>query len=227
MGNTAIAARPVRRGRPPGPRPDPERRRRQLLAAARQAIAGLGPDASMSAIAGVAGYTKPALYAAFADKASLADALAAEVAGELSERIGSLMADDRQLPAALRGAIDAFCQFVEDEPALFRFLVQGTAGFGRTLRDRRLLVSVGEQVAAVVAEGLEAAGADPTPASTLGYALMGSVFMAADWWVDSRTVSRAELVDQLTVFAGSGLAAFAGLAPLRAEGDGARGAATR
>ena len=204
-----MASRPVRRGRPPGPRPDPERRRRQLMAAARQAIAQLGPDASMAAIAGVAGYTKPALYAAFEDKASLADGLAAEVSGELAQRIGSLVADDRRLPVALRGAIDAFCQFVEDEPALFRFLVQGAAGFGRSLGERRLLVSVGEQVGALLAEGLEAAGADPAPAATLGYALMGSVFMAADWWVDSRMVSRAELVDQLTVFVGSGLAAFA------------------
>ncbi len=116
---------------------------------------------------------------------------------------------------------------MEDEPALFRFLVQGAAGFGRSLGERRLLVSVGEQVGAILAEGLDAAGADPAPAVTLGYALMGSVFMAADWWVDSRTVSRAELVDQLTVFAGSGLAAFAGPAPRRTRGAGARGAAPR
>jgi len=212
MPETAIATRPVRpvrRGRPPGPRPDPVHRRRQLVAAARQAIARLGPDASMAAIAGAAGYAKPALYAAFEDKASLADALAAEVSDELTLRIGSMMAGDRQSPLALRGAIDAFCQFVEDEPALFRFLVQGAAGFGRSLGERRLLVSVGEQVGALMAEGLDRAGADPAPAATLGYALMGSVFMAADWWVDSRSVSRAELVDQLTRFAGSGLAAFA------------------
>ena len=220
-----MASRPVRRGRPPGPRPDPERRRRQLMAAARQAIVRLGPDASMAAIAGVAGYTKPALYAAFEDKASLADALAAEVSGELALRIGSLMADDRQLPVALRGAIDAFCQFVEDEPALFRFLVQGAAGFGRSLGERRLLVSVGQQVGALLADGLDAVGADPAPAATLGYALMGSVFMAADWWVDSRTVSRAELVDQLTVFVGSGLAAFAFPVTPPTGSAGARGGA--
>ena len=217
-----MAARPVRRGRPPGPRPDPERRRRQLMAAARLAIARLGPDASMAAIAGVAGYTKPALYAVFEDKASLADALAAEVSGELELRIGSLVADDPQLPVALRGAIDAFCQFVEGEPALFRFLVQGAAGFGRQLGERRLLVSVGEQVGALLAEGLETAGGDPGPAAILGYALMGSVFMAADWWVDARTVSRAELVDQLTVFVGSGLAPFAGQAPPSASRRGGR-----
>jgi AcrR family transcriptional regulator len=204
-----MASRPVRRGRPPGPRPDPVRRRRQLVAAARQAIAQLGPDASMDAIARAAGYTKPALYAAFEDKASLADALAAEVSAELTQRIGALMTDDRPSPLALRGAIDAFCQFVEAEPALFRFLVQGAAGFGRSLVDRRLLVTVGDQVGAVMAEGLDSVGADPAPAATLGYALMGSVFMAADWWVDSKSVSRAELVDQLTRFAGSGLAAFA------------------
>jgi AcrR family transcriptional regulator len=222
-----MAARPVRRGRPPGPRPDPERRRRQLMAAARQAIARLGPDASMASIAGVAGYTKPALYAAFEDKASLADALAAEVSGELELRIGSLVADDPRLPAALHGAIDAFCQFVEDEPALFRFLVQGAAGFGRSLGERRLLVSVGEQVGALLAEGLVAAGTDLAPAATLGYALMGSVFMAADWWVDARTVSRAELVDQLTVFVGSGLAVFAGQAPPPSRGGGGWGDAAR
>ena len=209
MPATAMASRPVRRGRPPGPRPDPVRRRRQLVAAARQAIAQLGPDASMAAIARAAGYAKPALYAAFEDKASLADALAAEVSAELTLRIGAVMTDDRPSPLALRGAIDAFCQFVEAEPALFRFLVQGAAGFGRSLADRRLLVTVGDQVGAVMAEGLEAVGADPAPAATLGYALMGSVFMAADWWVDAKSVSRAELVDQLTRFAGSGLAAFA------------------
>jgi AcrR family transcriptional regulator len=197
------------------------------MAAARQAIARLGPDASMAAIAGVAGYTKPALYAAFEDKASLADALAAEVSGELELRIGSLVADDPRLPAALHGAIDAFCRFVEDEPALFRFLVQGAAGFGRSLGERRLLVSVGEQVGALLAEGLEAAGTDPAPAATLGYALMGSVFMAADWWVDARTVSRAELVDQLTVFVGSGLAVFAGQAQPPSRGGGGWGDAAR
>ncbi|HWE70952.1 MAG TPA: TetR family transcriptional regulator [Acidimicrobiales bacterium] len=212
MSDTCMAtrpARPGRRGRPPGPRPDPVERRRQLVAAAREAIARLGPDASMAAIAKAAGYAKPALYAAFEDKASLADALAAEVSDELTRRIGSVMAEDRQSPLALRGAIDAFCQFVDSEPALFRFLVQGAAGFGRSLGERRLLVSVGEQVGALIAEGLDRTGADPAPAATLGYALMGSVFMAADWWVDSRSVSRAELVDQLTWFAGSGLAAFA------------------
>jgi AcrR family transcriptional regulator len=212
MSDTRMATRPVRpvrRGRPPGPRPDPVQRRHQLVGAAREAIARLGPDASMAAIAKAAGYAKPALYAAFADKASLADALAAEVSDELTRQIGSMMADDRQSPLALRGAIDAFCQFVDSEPALFRFLVQGAAGFGRSLSERRLLVSVGEQVGALMAEGLDRAGADPAPAATLGYALMGSVFMAADWWVDSRSVSRGELVDQLTRFAGSGLGAFA------------------
>jgi AcrR family transcriptional regulator len=179
------------------------------VAAARRAIAQLGPDASMAAIARAAGYAKPALYAAFEDKASLADALAAEVSAELTQRIGAVMADDRPSPLALQGAIDAFCQFVEAEPALFRFLVQGAAGFGRSLGERRLLVTVGEQVGAVMAEGLAGVGADPEPAATLGYALMGSVFMAADWWVDSKSVSRAELVDQLTRFAGGGLAGFA------------------
>jgi AcrR family transcriptional regulator len=179
------------------------------VAAARLAIAQLGPDASMASIARAAGYAKPALYAAFEDKASLADALATEVSDELTLRIRTVMTNDRPSPLALRRAIDAFCQFVEAEPALFRFLVQGAAGFGRSLGERRLLVSVGDQVGALLAEGLDGAGADPAPAATLGYALMGSVFMAADWWVDSRSVSRAELVDQLTMFAGSGLAAFA------------------
>src|SRR5450759_4619980 len=160
MGEIAISSQPTRRGRPPGPRPDPAHRRRQLVTVARAAIAG------------AAGYTKPALYAAFKDKASLADALAAEVSGELALRIGTLVSEETELPVALRGAIDAFCQFVETEPALFRFLVQGAAGFGRSLGDRQLLVSVGEVVGSMMADGLRDSGADPSPAATLGYALM-------------------------------------------------------
>src|ERR1035441_9835996 len=195
MGETVISSRPTRRGRPPGARPDPVHRRRQLVTVARMAIARLGPDASMTAIAGAAGYTKPALYAAFKDKASLADALAAEVSGELAQRIGTLVSEETDLPVALRGAIDAFCQFVETEPALFRFLVQGAAGFGRSLGDRQLLVSVGEVVGSMMADGLRGSGA----------------------------VSRAEWVDQLTMFAGSGLAAFAGPS---AQGTGSDPGAT-
>jgi len=51
MGEIAISSQPTRRGRPPGPRPDPAHRRRQLVTVARGAIARLGPDASMAAFA--------------------------------------------------------------------------------------------------------------------------------------------------------------------------------
>ena len=50
----------------------------------------------------------------------------------------------------------------------------------------------------LIASGLRRTGADTAAAPAWGYALMGAVFMAADWWVDTHALSRAELVDHLT-----------------------------
>ncbi len=152
----------------------------------------------MADIAERAGFAKPTLYAAFADKAALATGLGTLVADELRAAIAVGVATAPSPEAGLRLAIDAFCRFAERETAVFRFLVQGAAGFGRSFAERRLPGAVGGAMADLLAAGLRTAGSDPGPAPVWGYAVMGAVFMAADWWVDTRAVPRASLVDQLT-----------------------------
>ncbi len=152
----------------------------------------------MAAIAERAGFAKPVLYATFADKAALAAELGATIAAELRASIMAGVVSASSPEEGLRLAIDAFCRFAEAETALFRFLVQGAAGFGRAFGERQLPAEVGDAMTDLIAAGLGRAGADPTMAPAWGYAVMGAVFMAADWWVDTRAVSRAELVDHLT-----------------------------
>lgn len=172
----------------------------------------------MAAIAERAGFTKPALYAAFAGKAALAAALGGEVAAELRTSIVAGLASSPTPEAGLRLAIDAFFRFAETETALFRFLVQGAAGFGRAFYERQLPAEVGDAMTALIAAGLRRSGADPSTAPAWGYAVMGAVFMAADWWVDTRAVTRDDLVDHLTSLLWNGMGRTAGGQPATAGG---------
>ncbi len=75
---------------------------------------------------------------------------------------------------------------------------------------------IGDQVAAVIAEQLTAAGADPAPAVPWGHGLVGMVRSAADNWVARPAgMSRDELADHLTALAWAGLSRV--VAPGRTE----------
>ena len=181
-------------------------RRDGLVAAAVQAVRLAGPEFAVDDVARAAGVSKTVIYRYFADKDELVDAVLAEVATHvlLPRLLGELAidrADDREL---LRAVIGAFVQFVEDEPALYRF---GYAHVGRPGTD---LVAgtenaVAEALAGLMRERLAAAGRSPEGADTLAHGVVGMVQLSAHWWSGARTVSAPELVDQLTALAWGGL----------------------
>src|SRR5438309_5817829 len=115
-------------GRPPGPPPNSTRRRAELLDAAERAIRRVGADVSMSEIAAEAGLTKPALYAAFPNKASLADALAERIALDLGRQIAQLVREDRPVREVTHTMVERFCALADGDPQLYRFLVHGSMG---------------------------------------------------------------------------------------------------
>jgi hypothetical protein len=95
-------------------------------------------------------------------------------------------------------AIDVFCRFVDDETNLYRFIVHGSIGTRHTgLSDKPLVTRLGEQLGAALAAALERAGADPSPATTWAYAILGAVFSATEHWLQHRHIPRAELVAQI------------------------------
>lgn len=227
MTSRSTPVRPSRPGRPRGPRRDRGERRTQLLDAAERAIRRIGPQASMDDIATEAGVTKPILYAHFGDKAGLVSALAARVAARIDRAVTEALSRADEPRVVVTSTIEAFCTFIEDEPQLYRFLVQ-SAKHGSDLSGPRLMSDIGSQIAVALGGALRQVGADSGAAEPWAHAIVGMAFGGASWWAERRSMSRQDLVQYLSQLLWSGLAG-AGLGALERSGgelaeatDGAR-----
>src|SRR3954464_12814257 len=99
-------------------------RREQLLAAADRGVQRDGPDASMNLIAAEAGITKPILYRHFGDKGGLYRALAERHIDHPLARLRPALPPRGGLRARTRATVDAYLASVEEQPQVYRFLVQ-------------------------------------------------------------------------------------------------------
>jgi AcrR family transcriptional regulator len=197
--------RPRRTGRPPGPARDKAVRRAELLDAATAAIREIGAEATMAELAAAAGITKPILYSHFGDKAGLGSALAERVVVQLNESLLAGLTSGASARERMRATVGAFVDFVQREPELYAFLVRGAvspdAGFG----DAGLISEIGNQITVVLSTALRAAGGDSGPAELWSYAIIGAVFVSAEWWQARPVVSRDQLVDDLCSLLWDGL----------------------
>jgi AcrR family transcriptional regulator len=184
-------------------------RREQLVDATIAAVGRHGAGVGMGEIATAAGTSKTVVYRHFADRTELHVAVCARVAGSLTVRLREAMestTDPRQMVAA---AVEAYLAFLEADPELYRFVVQGPpadrpAGGADPIANLSHLV--GDQAAALVAVALEQAGRDPAAALPWGHGLVGLVRSAADWWLQAdRPMSRTDLAAHLTDLAWAGL----------------------
>ncbi len=190
-----------RRGRPPGPPVDQQRRREQLLDAAETAIRGSGPDVGLGEVAAAAGLTRSAVYASFADRGALLDALAQRHAGQIVDELVEIAAGTSDPAEQTRAAIDILAGWFDDEPALARSLA------GHLLPTAPASTSlVVSSLTAILVEGFRSRGRDESPAQTWAHALVGAVSATIAWWSKTRTISRAELVDHLFLLVWSGFA---------------------
>lgn len=178
-------------------------RREELLDAAIAGIRKHGPSASMDQLAAEAGITKPILYRHFGDRAGLAravaDRFASELEAELGNAIGQVTNDSRSL---LANTIEAFVSYIERDPALYRFLVQ--PGTDAAVDLSGFLERISNNVAFAVGEQLRASGRDSGGAEVIARGVVSFVYAAGDWWVDRRTMPRAQLVSYLTDFLSTG-----------------------
>ncbi|MFT4199840.1 TetR/AcrR family transcriptional regulator [Gordonia sp. (in: high G+C Gram-positive bacteria)] len=194
-----------RRGRPPGPPVDPAQRRAQLLDAAESAIRGSGPDASLADVAAAAGLTRSAVYAAFADRNAVLDALATRHAKRLVARLVEIVGDIDDPAAQTRAAIDILAAWFENEPEL----AQALSGhlLPTTPAPDGLVVTT---IAGILAEGFRTRGRDDAPAQTWARALVGAISSTITWWSTTRTISRDEVVDHLFLLVWSGFSGMDG-----------------
>ncbi len=178
-------------------------RREELLDAAVAGIRKHGPAASMDQLAAEAGITKPILYRHFGDRAGLARAVADRFANELEAELGAAITQDtNDARSVLAGTIEAFVGYIERDPALYRFLVQ--PGTDAAVDLSGFLDRISNNVAYVIGEQLRATGRDSGGAEVIARGVVSFVYAAGDWWVDRRTMPRAQLVSYVTDFLSTG-----------------------
>jgi AcrR family transcriptional regulator len=177
-------------------------RRLELLEAAIEVIRREGPTASMDEIAAQAGITKPIVYRYFGDRAGVYQAVAEQYCADLTSRFQSAVATSGDLHANVVTAIDAYLAFVQADPQVHQFLLhpqhatRPAVTFG---------YHVGEVLADVLRQRLEAARRDTAPAGPWGHAIAGMVQAASTWWLVSPEVPRAALVEHLSTLLWDGL----------------------
>ena len=192
---------------PAAPTRDPAARRGELLDAADRVIREFGPDASMSAIAAEAGITKPILYRHFGDKAGLYRALAERYASPVFTELSTVLSTLTDRQERMRTTIDTYLRFIESDPQLYRFLMH------RALREQPGVASSIAAFTSVVAAGIaeiltremELSQEQSRSARAWSHGIVGLVQLAGDWWLDSRELTREELVDHLAALLWNGL----------------------
>lgn len=201
------ASEPARRiGRPRGPHRSRDERRAELLDAAVRGIRRIGPHASMDELAAEAGITKPILYSHFGDKMGLANALAERVTAELDEAISTALQQVQHPRQGISSTIGTFCSFIETEQELYRFLAE-TAKREKDGRGKaRLIAHFAKRIAVPLRSALERVDGDPRAAEPWSFAIVGMTLAGSEWWLETRTMSRDDLVGYLTQLLWTGLA---------------------
>jgi AcrR family transcriptional regulator len=179
-------------------------RRAELLDAADRVIRRHGPTASMDEIAGEAGITKPILYRHFGDKDGLYAALAERYVDALMAELGATHAV-RGARAQLAARIDAYLSFVEREPEQYRFLLGAAEQPTTSALVAQFRRRLADECALATAENLRRAGLDPAAAEPWAHGIVGMIRSAGIWWLETRSVPRARLVESLTTLLWQGV----------------------
>jgi AcrR family transcriptional regulator len=200
------ASRPVRLPR--------SARRKQLLAAAQQVFVAQGYHAAaMDDIAERAGVSKPVLYQHFPGKLDLYLALLDTHCDALIDRVRRAMAATTDNEERVRGATEAYFDFVDHESEAFRLVFESDLRNDPAVRER---VERVEQIciAAITDTIMADTGVSRARAELLAAGLVGAAETAARFWLaGGRKVDKPEAEQLLTALAWRGIASF----PLQSE----------
>ena len=180
-------------------------RRRELVEAAVDAIRRHGHRVGMDEIAAAAGTSKTVVYRHFGDRAGLYAAVADRVDGTIIRGITRAAggSDDTGAPPprdVVRAVIGAYLHLVEDDPEVYRFIVNAPILAAGERPDGDVAAGMTGRIAAHVAE-IVGAGLgerpDPATAHLWGVALVGMVRAAADAWLAEGAAASGRTADEL------------------------------
>jgi AcrR family transcriptional regulator len=206
MSGTQSAGRPVRLPR--------SARRKQLLAAAQQVFVAQGYHAAaMDDIAERAGVSKPVLYQHFPGKLELYLALLDTHCDAMVSRVRSAMEATTDNKDRVRGAIQAYFDFIDHESEAFRLVFESDLRNDPAVRERVDRVETG-CIAAITDTIMADTGVSRARAELLASGLVGAAEIAARFWLaGGRQVEKAEAESLLTALSWRGIASF----PLHGE----------
>jgi AcrR family transcriptional regulator len=192
-------------------------RRRELVESTVRAIRAHGATVGMDEVAAAAGTSKSVVYRHFTDRAGLYAAVADRVDGTIIRGITRAAEgpDGEPLPPreVVRAVIAAYLHLVEDDPEVYRFIVNaplllpgerpdGDVAAGMTGR-------IAEHVAGILGAVDGSGPPDPATATLWGVALVGMVRAAADAWLAEGGAGAGRtaeaLADDLTALVWDGL----------------------
>ena len=190
-------------------------RREQLLAAADRVVQREGSAASMNLIAAEAGITKPILYRHFGDKGGLYRALAERHIDDLVTRLRAALVTRGGLRARTHATVEAYLAAVEEQPQVYRFLLERAAVEEPDVRGQVVgfVRRFGDELAIGIGNEPELGEVDPQRAVVWAHAIAGMVQATGDWWLGHPEVARQVVVDELVDLLWEG---FTGVAVRRA-----------
>jgi AcrR family transcriptional regulator len=176
-------------------------RRAELIEAVVVAVRARGPAVDMDDVAEVSGIAKPVFYRYFKDKADLYSAAGRAVGEQVVEAVVAAVDGTAHPREMIAAGVDTFLRAVEQDPDLYRFVLQRPAN---AVAASDYSAVLGKHASRVTGDLLRAAGLDTGVAEPWGFAIVGAVRSAAERWLDSPTMSRAALGDYLTDLLWSG-----------------------
>ncbi|MCH9722496.1 MAG: TetR/AcrR family transcriptional regulator [Actinomycetia bacterium] len=180
-------------------------RRHQLINIARSLFAERGYEStSIEEVAQRAGVSKPVVYEHFGGKEGLYAVVVDREMSALLDGITSSLTNNRYRPRVERVVL-----------ALLTYVEERTDGFRLLLRDSPAAISSGtysslindavNQVGSILAGDFTRRGLDPELAPLYAQALVGSVTMTAQWWLDAREPTKEVVAAHLVNMMWNGL----------------------
>lgn len=152
----------------------------------------------MAQIASEAGVSKPVLYRYFADKHELHSAVGQWGADEVLRRVVPAMLAEVPVRQKFSGAIDGYLSMIEEHHQLFVLLVRHRPD-SDPLADGK--VKITSTLAHFLGETLRGLDLDPSGAEVWAQGIVGSGLAVGEWWLETRTMTRAQVGSYLSSFA--------------------------
>jgi AcrR family transcriptional regulator len=205
LGTLIPVAAPDSQQRPPRVRMTGSERRHQLINIARSLFAERGYEStSIEEVAHRAGVSKPVVYEHFGGKEGLYAVVVDREMSALLDGITSSLTNNRYRPRVERVVL-ALLTYVEERTDGFRLLLRDSPASISSGTYSSLINDAVNQVASILAGDFTRRGLDPELAPLYAQALVGSVTMTAQWWVDAREPSKEVVAAHLVNMMWNGL----------------------